>query len=229
MASQQKPLHYDVHGRLQILAIDDDQINLMVIESVLFPFGWSIVPARDSDEAYAAVRKGACWPDLVLLDYNLDIGDTGEQVLAQLRSMFGAAKVPIVMCTAMSADSAELDRCLANGAADVLLKPYERTRVAELVNKHCPGKATPRATAPAASVPAAAAAAPAASPRAPSPSAADVEAFCVGLGLDYVGKKLKEQGVTLASLKTADDAALRKLGVVVKSQRDKLLEAAQAV
>lgn len=228
MASQ-KPLHYDVHGRLQILAIDDDQINLMVIESVLFPFGWNIVPARDSDEAYAAVRNGDCWPDLVLLDYNLEIGDTGEQVLAELRRVFGATKVPIVMCTAMSANSAELDRCLANGAADVLLKPYERTRVAEIVNKHCPGKATPRATAPAASLPMAAAAAPTPAPPAPSPSAADVESFCVGLGLDYVGKKLKEQGVTLVSLKAADDAALRKLGVVVKAQRDKLLDAAQAL
>eukprot|EP00798_Chlamydomonas_sp_ICE-L_P022007 gene22007-29066_t len=44
----------------------------------------------------------------------------------------------------------------------------------------------------------------------------------------YCGdKKLKEKGISIADLKSMDDTALRKAGVVVKSQRDKLLEAAQ--
>ncbi|PNG66962.1 Transcriptional regulatory protein ZraR, partial [Tetrabaena socialis] len=138
-----KPSFYDTHGRLQILAVDDDSVNLMVIESVLRPLGWDIVLAMDGTEAYAAVAEGDTWPDLVLLDYNLDVGDSGETVLARLRDTFGDA-VPIIMCTAMSANSVELDRCLDAGAVDVLLKPYDRNRVVDMVGKYCPGKAHPR-------------------------------------------------------------------------------------
>ncbi|GLI70442.1 hypothetical protein VaNZ11_015355 [Volvox africanus] len=245
-----KPCHFDKHGRLRILAIDDDSVNLMVIESVLKPTGWSVVPAIDGSEAYAVCDDEDTWPDLVLLDYNLEVGDSGEVVLAKLRSRFGSANVPIIMCTAMSANSVELERCLSSGAVDILFKPYERDRVVDMVQKHCPGKlASPAPRQPAlAPVPAPAAAlAPAPVPtpatatvRAPAPVAIqpppppsaiepDVESFCTGLGLEYVGKKLKEQGVTLKDMKALDDPGLRKLGVVVKSQRDKILEAAKSL
>ncbi|PNW76740.1 hypothetical protein CHLRE_11g469400v5 [Chlamydomonas reinhardtii] len=231
-----KPLHFDVHGQLRVLAVDDDSVNLMVIESVLKPMGWDIVPAIDGSEAYAACDNEPEWPDIVLLDYNLEVGDSGETVLANLRSRFAGFNVPIVMCTAMSANSAELDRCLKNGAVDILLKPYERSRVMDIVEKHCPGKAAPAAKPAAALPPPAPAAAPAPAPAptaappppaAAGPAAADVESFCVSIGLDYLGKKLKEQGVSLSDLKGFDDAALRKMGVVVKSQRDKILDAAK--
>ncbi|GIL74338.1 hypothetical protein Vretimale_2069 [Volvox reticuliferus] len=246
-----KPCHFDKHGRLRILAIDDDSVNLMVIESVLKPTGWSVVPAIDGSEAYAAVDDEDTWPDLVLLDYNLEVGDSGEIVLAKLRNRFGSANVPIVMCTAMSANSVELERCLSSGAVDILFKPYERDRVVDMVQKHCPGKLTspavcqrtptpavpaPAATQPPAPVPTPApvpipAPAPVAAQPPPPPSAIepDVESFCAGFGLEYVGKKLKEQGVALKDLKALDDAGLRKLGVVVKSQRDKILEAAKSL
>ncbi|GFR45037.1 hypothetical protein Agub_g6407 [Astrephomene gubernaculifera] len=240
-----KPCHFDKHGRLRILAIDDDSVNLMVIESVLRPLGWDIVPAMDSTEAYAAVDDDDTWPDLVLLDYNLEVGDSGETVLANLGAKFGRANIPIVMCTAMSANSVELERCLAAGAVDVLLKPYERSRVMSVVEKYCPGKSTSRpapssAPAPPAPAPTPPAPAPVPAPPPPPPAPApapappavaqpDIESFCCGIGLDYVGRKLKEQGVLLKDLTTFDDAALRKLGVVVKSQRDKILEAARAL
>ncbi|GLC35120.1 hypothetical protein PLESTM_000281500 [Pleodorina starrii] len=238
-----KPCHFDKHGRLRILAIDDDSVNLMVIESVLKPTGWSVVPAIDGSEAYAAVDDEDTWPDLVLLDYNLEVGDSGETVLAKLRSRFVSANVPIVMCTAMSANAVELERCLENGAVDILFKPYERDRVVEMVNKHCPGKCAPAprpAAAPApapapppapAPAPAPVVAAPTPPPPPPPPAASEpgVESFCAGIGLEYVGKKLKEQGIGLKDLPGLDDAALRKLGVVVKSQRDKIIEAAKSL
>lgn len=41
-----KPLHYDVHGQLCLLAMDDDQINLMVVEQLLAPQGWRVRPVR---------------------------------------------------------------------------------------------------------------------------------------------------------------------------------------
>ena len=41
-------------------------------------------------------------------------------------------------------------------------------------------------------------------------------------------QKLAEKGITLAALKEMDDTALRKAGIVVKGQRDKILEAVKA-
>jgi CheY-like chemotaxis protein len=92
-----KPLHQSVHGNLAVLVIDDDTVNLMVIETVLRPQGWEVLTACAGSEAYAICDEEDTSPDIVLLDYNLEVGDSGEEVLAKLRQRFGDA-VPIVMC-----------------------------------------------------------------------------------------------------------------------------------
>jgi CheY-like chemotaxis protein len=35
-----KPLHWDVHGQLYVLGVDDDQVNLMVVEQLLGSEGY---------------------------------------------------------------------------------------------------------------------------------------------------------------------------------------------
>ena len=37
-----KPCHHDKHGTLGILTIDDDQVNIMVMESLLGPLGFRV-------------------------------------------------------------------------------------------------------------------------------------------------------------------------------------------
>lgn len=44
--SPPKPLHWEQHGQLCILSIDDDQVNLMVIEQLLAPQGWKVSARR---------------------------------------------------------------------------------------------------------------------------------------------------------------------------------------
>ena len=61
------------------------------------------------------------------------------QVLLKLRQTFGSVPIPIVMCTAMSAGPA-VNNCLRNGATDVLLKPYERAKVIEVIQRQCGAK-----------------------------------------------------------------------------------------
>lgn len=228
-----KPYHFDKHGALGILAIDDDQVNLMVMESLLRPLGFVVTSAQDGSEAYGAVNGEDTWPDIVFLDYNLEFGDSGETVLAKLRQMFGTVAVPIVMCTAMSAGSTALDKCLQLGATGVMLKPYERSKVLEVINSYCGSKGVPSPNKPAAAAaaplpqpaPSTAASAPEPLPTAPL----TIEQFCTDLGLEYVGKKLQEAGISVEALSAMDDTSLRKAGVVVKGQRDKLLEAARAL
>jgi len=40
-----KPTHYERHGQLCILSIDDDAVNLLVIEQLLSQEGWRVRPA----------------------------------------------------------------------------------------------------------------------------------------------------------------------------------------
>lgn len=229
-----KPCHYDEHGTLGILTIDDDQVNIMVMESLLGPLGFRVMTAQDGSEAYAWLNDEDTWPDIVFLDYNLEFGDSGETVLLKLRQMFGPVPIPIVMCTAMSAGPA-VTRCLQNGASGVLLKPYERAKVLEVIQRQCGAKGiVPSATPPTASnhilAPEPAAAQPV-QPPSPSPAstAPSVQQFCDGLGLEYVGQKLAQSVTSLDILRAMDDTALRKAGVVVKGQRDKLMAALQAL
>lgn len=62
------------------------------------------------------------------------------QICRKLRALFGVEQVPIVMCTAMGAGSSALNRCKGAGATDVLLKPFERAKMLDQVQRHCSHK-----------------------------------------------------------------------------------------
>lgn len=62
------------------------------------------------------------------------------QICRKLRALFGVEQVPIVMCTAMGAGSSALNKCKGAGATDVLLKPFERAKMLDQVQRHCSHK-----------------------------------------------------------------------------------------
>mmetsp|Transcript_25580 Transcript_25580/g.64897 ORF Transcript_25580/g.64897 Transcript_25580/m.64897 type:complete len:228 (+) Transcript_25580:74-757(+) len=220
-----KPLHYEKHGELCILSVDDDAVNLMVIEQLLAPQGWKVISAQDGIDAMAVLQQEETWPDFIFLDYQMNVGDSGDEICRKMREVFGAVPIPIVMCTAMTGGSQALADCKAAGATDFLLKPYERTKMMEKVALYCGDKvkekSKPAATSPA---PAPAAAAPAPPPPSKSP-AEEVLDFFQKLDLEYCGQRLAEGGYTMPQIRAMDDAALRKAGIVVKMQRDKIVAA----
>ncbi|KAL6752831.1 CheY-like superfamily [Haematococcus lacustris] len=248
-----KPRHFEKCGTLSILSVDDDPVNCMVIEQILRTQGWEVVSAQDGEEAMSILNSDETWPDFVFLDYTMNMGDNGDVICRKMRSLFGAERIPIVMCTAMSEGSGALNECLKAGASDVVLKPYDRERMFSMVKQYVPQAfsrveqkhQTPpsHATAPVAShaTPSSAhpsapagpaqschsAAAPVrAPPTPPSPSSSEEDpliTFFINLDLEYCGQKLKAQGMTMERLETLNDAELRKAGIVVKSQRDKIL------
>lgn len=57
-----------------------------------------------------------------------------------MRKVFGSTPVPIIMCTAMTAGASALDDCMRAGATDILLKPYERTKMLEKIEQYCGAK-----------------------------------------------------------------------------------------
>ena len=62
------------------------------------------------------------------------------QVCRKMRKIFGDVNVPIVMCTALTAGHSALDECMTAGATDYLLKPYERGKMIEKIEKYCGAK-----------------------------------------------------------------------------------------
>ena len=103
--------------RQTILAVDDDEGLLRLLQLQLEPFGYMVISAATGQEALRLFGKVN--PDLVILDVGLPELD-GLSVCRQIRSR---GEVPILMLSAFSKDN---DRIvgLEVGADDYLGKPY---------------------------------------------------------------------------------------------------------
>jgi signal transduction histidine kinase/ActR/RegA family two-component response regulator len=83
---------------LQVLAVDDNAVNLMVLDQLLSSFGFRVTKAASGAEALAAMADRAF--DLVLLDIQMP-GMTGVEVLQTLRAAEGPNReVPVIALTA---------------------------------------------------------------------------------------------------------------------------------
>lgn len=80
-----------------ILCIDNEPYILRGMYELLSPWGYDVLTASDEAEARAILTNGA--PDLVLVDYHLDHGVTGIQVVTSLRVYWGV-NVPGAVVTA---------------------------------------------------------------------------------------------------------------------------------
>ena len=108
----------------KILAIDDSEANLLVLESILDDIGFTeIVTVSDPTRALAICR--AFDPDLVLLDLHMP-RMSGLDVIAAIREQRSAAYLPVLMLTADISSEAKV-RALSTGASDFLTKPFDRT------------------------------------------------------------------------------------------------------
>lgn len=112
-----------------VLVVDDSRIQRARVRNALMPLGLQVDEAASGMQALDRLRE--IDPDLVVLDTHLPDLD-GLDVLRALRSY--QVCCPVVMVTA---DQQELTTHLlrAHGAADVLHKPFEATRLIEAVEE----------------------------------------------------------------------------------------------
>lgn len=108
-----------------VLAVDDLEQNLRLLDAVLSPRGYSVVTAASGEEALAMLEAHAV--DLVLLDIMMP-GMDGYEVCRRIRAVPRWAFLPVVMITA-SGDQ-EKRHALEAGADDFVSKPFDQ---AELV------------------------------------------------------------------------------------------------
>jgi CheY-like chemotaxis protein len=126
LAQQARPL---------VLAVDDDEYQLKLVEQLLLRAGGEPRPellcARSGGEALALSRQHH--PDLVLMDINLPDVD-GLKTTRRLKATDGLAHVPVIMMSGHSGRDIVV-ASLRAGAADFVVKPFDRTTLLEKVRR----------------------------------------------------------------------------------------------
>jgi CheY-like chemotaxis protein len=103
-----------------VLAVDDNEDNLILLTQVLQLLDCSFISSKDGHTAVLLAQNYR--PDLVLLDIMLPDVD-GVQVVHRLKQDPQTMKIPIVAITAM-ARVEDRERMLLAGCNDYIKKPY---------------------------------------------------------------------------------------------------------
>jgi putative two-component system response regulator len=104
-----------------ILIVDDEDYNVLLLETLLGEQGYATVSAHGGDEALELATDRR--PDLILMDAMMP-GLDGFQTVARLKHDPRTQPVPVIMVTALD-DRASKLRALDAGAEEFLAKPVD--------------------------------------------------------------------------------------------------------
>ena len=111
----------DKHAGRRILLVEDDEINQMVVVTLLSEeAGLHVDLARDGQAAVAMFGDNPHY-DLIFMDMQMPVMD-GIEATRKIRQLSGGSGVPIVALSA-NAMNEDKERCLAAGMDDHLGKP----------------------------------------------------------------------------------------------------------
>ena len=103
-----------------ILAIDDDEIVLKLVESVLKKFQFEVLTALDGKSGIEIAKEHR--PHAILLDRKMP-GLNGNETLKKLKKDINTANIPVLMLTGDN-NIAEVAKSLELGADDYIVKPF---------------------------------------------------------------------------------------------------------
>ncbi len=116
--------------RQKILIVDDQEANATLVEAILAPQGYQVIPALDAEGALELVAAGP--PDLILLDVMMP-GMDGYEVCSRLKGDERTRLIPIIMLTSLS-DVEDRIRGIEAGADDFLSKPFHQAELSARVH-----------------------------------------------------------------------------------------------
>src|SRR5690349_15779257 len=116
-----------------VLAVDDNEQNLQLLEEYLWSWGYEVVLARDGREAVELYPRHN--PSIIVLDVMMPNMD-GYEACRLIKSSPAGRTIPILMLTALTGTEDKI-RALEAGADDFLNKPINRdelrTRIRSLI------------------------------------------------------------------------------------------------
>jgi putative two-component system response regulator len=116
-----------------VLAVDDNEQNLQLLEEYLWSWGYDVVLARDGREAVELYPKHN--PSIIVLDVMMPNMD-GYEACSLIKGSPAGRTIPILMLTALTGTDDKI-RALECGADDFLNKPINReelrTRIRSLI------------------------------------------------------------------------------------------------
>jgi adenylate cyclase len=113
------------HRAVRVLAVDDQDANLRLIDAVLSPRGYDVVVCSSGLEALARLGEDDL-VDLVLLDVLMP-GLDGYEVCRRIRAEAATEFLPVVMITASGEQ--QRARALEAGADDFVTKPFDQSEL----------------------------------------------------------------------------------------------------
>ena len=127
-------VHEAVGTRPRVLLVDDDDANLLAVESILEDLG-EVVSAKSGEEALRHLLKGEF--AVILLDVYMP-GMDGYETAQIIRNRDQTKGIPIVFLSAVNKEAEHLLRGYAMGAVDYVFKPVDpivlRSKVAVFVD-----------------------------------------------------------------------------------------------
>jgi CheY-like chemotaxis protein len=116
----------------RVLIIDDDAMNLEGLGGLLASWGCRVVTASSCEQALDRLAAEQLVPDIVISDYQLADGITGDQAIARLRDRFGQ----LVPAFLMSGDTSSALLLAAKASGFQLLhKPVPPMKLRLMLNQ----------------------------------------------------------------------------------------------
>ncbi|NHW98976.1 hybrid sensor histidine kinase/response regulator [Pseudomonas koreensis] len=127
-------LNGKLHSGARVLCIDNEDSILIGMNSLLSRWGCQVWTARNREECAALLNEGVR-PQLALVDYHLDHGDTGTELMAWLRTTLGEPVPGVVI----SADGRPETVAQVHAAGlDYLAKPVKPAALRALLSRYVP-------------------------------------------------------------------------------------------
>jgi PAS domain S-box-containing protein len=120
-----------IRDGVKLLVADDLQVNRELIREMLRGHDVTFLEAENGRGA-AELAKSSL-PDLVLMDIRMPVMD-GYEAIEELRRDPTTRMIPVVALTAMGLRE-ERDRILSAGFDSLLIRPFERTELYEIVSR----------------------------------------------------------------------------------------------
>lgn len=114
-----------------VLVVDDEADLLDIVEVWLKDRGMKVVTAQSGEQALKQLETAR--PDLIFLDLLMPQMN-GLDLLVQIKNNPQTRSIPVAILT-VKGDTKSIDEALRRGAADCLIKPFERDDLYRIVNR----------------------------------------------------------------------------------------------